>query len=303
MLRAESFLTPPRVYPIREISDLAEIPTTTISGLCDGCSESSLEAHSQDGTSIPISLVSPKDPLGVVVHVYGAYGISSYATFSPSTVSLVNHGIAVAIAHVRGGGELGPSWHTQTLGGNKQRSIDDIRAATKHLQNVLRLSPQQTILSGRSAGGLLVSYAALTTPGLCGSLILDAPLLDLAYILEDSSLPLHEREVHEWGRSILNPLAGYSQVPPILISLNILLHVPLRDELIPPETSLRWAHRALCTLDPESLLLVSVSAHGQHAGPLAQNEQEEWDSLQEVFARIVTTRNTPQPTHTPMNEA
>lgn len=290
MLRAESFLSSPYVRPLREISASTKPLASPILNLCDGCSESALVARSKDGTAIPISLVSPKNPLGVIVQVYGAYGVPSYATYSPATISLLAHGIAVAIAHIRGGGELGPSWHTQTLGEKKVLSVDDIRAATTHLQHVLRLSSQQTILSGRSAGALLVSTAAFTTPGLCGSLILDAPLLDLARIISDPSLPLYEREVYEWGSIEHAPLVLKDPLPRALPPLNMVLHVPLQDELIPPETTLGWAHRALCALHPSSVFLVYISKTSGHAGPSSRADQDEWSSLAEVFARTVISR-------------
>jgi len=290
MLRSESFLSPPLVRPLSEIEASPKTLTEPRLPICDGCSESALTARSNDGTLIPISLVSPQNPVGVIIQVYGAYGIPSYATYSPATIALLTSGIAVAIAHIRGGGELGPTWHKQTLGDRKIISIQDIIAVTTHLQNVLRISPHQTILSGRSAGALLVSNAALTTPGLCGSLILDAPMLDLSAIISDPSLPLHEREVHEWGALHNASHSFLSQLPRVFPLLNMLVHVPLRDELIPPETTLRWAHQAFCSLNGRSDVLVYLSKNAGHAGPQSRADEDAWSSLQQVFAQRVIQR-------------
>src|SRR5262249_7685836 len=120
-----------------------------------------IHATAPNGTSIPISLVrrrdTPRDATApLLLYGYGSYGISVPVAFSAKRLSLLDRGIAYAIAHVRGGGELGKPWHDAGRMHNKRNTFADFIAASEHLIAQRYTSPDHLIIEGGSAGGLLL---------------------------------------------------------------------------------------------------------------------------------------------------
>ncbi|WP_227430989.1 prolyl oligopeptidase family serine peptidase [Psychrobacter sp. I-STPA6b] len=161
-----------------------------------------LEITGKDGTKIPVTLVyktslfqANKNPL--LVYGYGAYGHSLDPMYGSSYTSLLDRGFVYAIAHVRGGGELGENWHTQGKFLNKQNSFDDFIAVTKALQNLGYGDKHKTFAMGESAGGLLVANACISEPSLYRSCILQVPFVDVLSSVTQSSPA--KSELEEWG--------------------------------------------------------------------------------------------------------
>ena len=167
------------------------------------CSER-LHATAADGTRIPLSLVYRKgrerdgsSPL--LLTGYGAYGISLPVTFSLARLSLLDRGFAVALGHVRGGGELGKPWHDQGRMRHKKNTFTDFIAAGEFLVAQKFTSRDRLMIQGGSAGGLLIGAVLNLRPDLVRAALLQVPFVDVLNSMLDSSLPLTVGEFEEWG--------------------------------------------------------------------------------------------------------
>ncbi|MBD9438991.1 S9 family peptidase [Pseudomonas sp. PDM04] len=162
-----------------------------------------LWATAPDGTQVPISLVVKREALGqptpLYLYGYGAYGQSLDPWFSHARLSLLDRGVAFAIAHVRGGGELGEAWYRAGKQEHKHNTFSDFIACAEHLiANGYTTSPQLAI-SGGSAGGLLIGAVLNMRPQLFGAAIAEVPFVDVLNTMLDPDLPLTITEYDEWG--------------------------------------------------------------------------------------------------------
>jgi len=163
-----------------------------------------LEAVAADGTKVPVSLVYRKDkrrkgPQPMLLTGYGAYGYPHDVHFSSTRLSLLDRGVIYAVAHVRGGGELGKRWHDEGRMLNKRNSFTDFIACAEHLVDLAYTEPSQLVIEGGSAGGLLVGAVANMRPDLFRAVIADVPFVDVINTMLDESLPLTTGEYEEWG--------------------------------------------------------------------------------------------------------
>jgi oligopeptidase B len=165
-----------------------------------------LFARSHDGVEVPISLVRRADlaldaarphPLHLVG--YGSYGFSYPVTFSPARLTLLDRGVILAIAHVRGGGELGKRWHEDGRLANKMNTFQDFIAAAEHLVATGYTSPSRLSIEGGSAGGLLMGAVVNLRPELFHAVISQVPFVDVVNTMNDPTLPLTVTEYEEWG--------------------------------------------------------------------------------------------------------
>ncbi|MCK4573401.1 MAG: S9 family peptidase, partial [candidate division Zixibacteria bacterium] len=161
-------------------------------------------APAADGSMIPISLVYRKglkrdgtNP--VYLNGYGAYGISSNTYFSSNRLSLLDKGFVYAIAHVRGGGEMGRYWYDQGKLLNKKNTFTDFIACAEFLIAEQYTSPEKLAAGSGSAGGLLIGAIANMRPDLFEVLVADVPFVDLINTMLDPSIPLTVIEYEEWG--------------------------------------------------------------------------------------------------------
>ncbi|MCB9646475.1 MAG: S9 family peptidase [Deltaproteobacteria bacterium] len=163
-----------------------------------------LWATAPDGVEVPISVVRHVDtPIDgnapCVIYGYGAYGEPYEAHFSRHRVSLLDRGLVVAIAHVRGGGDLGRPWKEAGRLGAKMNSFTDLIACAEHLVAQRYAAPDRLACSGGSAGGLLVAAALNLRPELFRVTVAQVPFVDVLQSLLDPSLPLTVVEWDEWG--------------------------------------------------------------------------------------------------------
>ena len=168
-----------------------------------------LMATAVDGTQIPITILYNKlrvkeltkagktPPLYITG--YGAYGSRNIPTYNPYINPIVNNGAVYAIAHVRGGGDLGQSWYDDGKMLNKKNSFTDFIACTEFLITEGYGQKGQVIAEGGSAGGLLMGAVANMRPDLFGMIILDVPFVDVVNTMLDEKLPLTIQEYEEWG--------------------------------------------------------------------------------------------------------
>ncbi len=246
-----------------------------------------IEALAPDGTHIPISLVrrhdTPLDGLAPLwLEGYGAYGIAIDPWFSSTRLSLLDRGWIFAIAHVRGGGELGQGWHDGGRLKNKHNSFGDYIACAETLIAQSYTATGRIVAQGGSAGGLLIGAVLNLRPELFGAAILEVPFVDIVTTMLDASLPLTIGEYEEWGnparRADYRRLLTYSPYdnlaktayPPILIEAG------LHDSQVMIREPAKYVAklRALKT-DPDPLLLITSMEAG-HGGASGR-----YDSLRE----------------------
>ncbi|NXX89730.1 PPCEL protein, partial [Centropus bengalensis] len=167
-----------------------------------------LLAKSKDETLVPITVFNNtnskelhRKPL--LVHVYGAYGIDLNMTFKEEKLMLIEEGWILAYCHVRGGGELGLSWHKDGCQHNKLKGLQDLKACIVLLHELGFSQPKYTALTAASAGGILAGALCNTDPELIRAVVLQAPFVDVLSTMMKTHLPLTTEELEEWG----NPLA------------------------------------------------------------------------------------------------
>ena len=163
-----------------------------------------VHATAADGARIPISLVrradTPRDGTSpLLLAGYGAYGISLPVMFSSSRLSLLDRGVAFAIAHIRGGGELGKRWHDDGRMLCKRNTFTDFIAAAEFLVKRGDTRPDRLVIEGGSAGGLLVGAVLNMRPDLFRAAVLRVPFVDVINTMLDETLPLTVGEFEEWG--------------------------------------------------------------------------------------------------------
>ncbi|MBA3589551.1 S9 family peptidase [Methylibium sp.] len=181
-----------------------------------------VDATAPDGTKVPISLVYRRDlranagantkadehtleqtnearPQPLLLYGYGSYGIPSEPEFSSARLSLLDRGVVFAIAHVRGGGDLGRTWHDAGKMAEKHRSFSDFIACAEALIEQGWTEPSRLIIKGGSAGGLLVAAAVNQRPELFKAMVAEVPFVDVINTMLDESLPLTVGEFLEWG--------------------------------------------------------------------------------------------------------
>jgi oligopeptidase B len=161
-------------------------------------------ATASDGTRVPISLVcradAPRDGSSpMALAGYGAYGLPYPVTFSSNRLSLLERGLTVAIAHVRGGGEGGKRWHDAGRLLKKPNTFTDFVACADHLVAQGYTAADRLVIEGGSAGGLLIGAVLNRRPDLCAAAILRVPFVDVINTMLDESLPLTVGEFEEWG--------------------------------------------------------------------------------------------------------
>ncbi|NXX10640.1 PPCEL protein, partial [Podargus strigoides] len=179
-----------------------EVPIKT------NCHTTRLLAKSKDETLVPITVFHNRNskelhrkPL--LVHVYGAYGIDLNMSFKEEKLMLIEEGWILAYCHVRGGGELGLSWHKDGCQHNKLKGLHDLKACIRLLHEQGFSQPKYTALAAASAGGVLAGALCNTDPELIRAMVLQAPFVDVLNTMMKTHLPLTVEEQEEWG----NPLA------------------------------------------------------------------------------------------------
>ena len=206
---ATSFVTPTRIYDI-DLTNGERILLREQPVLGDYRREDYVErrdwAIAKDGTRIPISLLYRRDlktPAPTVLYGYGAYESSEDPRFSIARLSLLDRGMIFAIAHVRGGGEMGRLWYERGKLLEKKNTFTDFITVASHLVDSGLTRPQNLVALGGSAGGLLMGAVANMAPGQFAGILAQVPFVDPLTTILDPSLPLTVTEWDEWG----NPLA------------------------------------------------------------------------------------------------
>ena len=166
-----------------------------------------IEADGEGGAKIPVTILrlksTPKDGSApALLYGYGAYGLSTAASFSTSILPLVDRGAVYAIAHVRGGADKGRQWYLDGKLAKKMNTFTDFAAAADALIAGGYTAPKKVVIYGGSAGGLLVAATVNLRPELFGGVIGAVPFIDVLNTISDADLPLTPPEWEEWGDPI-----------------------------------------------------------------------------------------------------
>lgn len=161
-------------------------------------------AVARDGTRVPVSLVyrkgTPRDGSApMLLGGYGSYGASSNVSFSSNRLSLLDRGLIVGTAHIRGGGDLGQAWHDQGRMQHKINTFTDFIDVAEHLVKEGYTSSDRLVIDGGSAGGLLMGAVTNMRPDLFRAVIAHVPFVDVINTMLDETLPLTVGEFEEWG--------------------------------------------------------------------------------------------------------
>lgn len=208
---ATSFLTPLRIYDI-DLATGERILLREQPVLGDYRRDEYVErrdwALAEDGTRIPISLMHRTDlafPAPTVIYGYGAYESSEDPRFSIARLSLLDRGMVFAIAHVRGGGEMGRLWYENGKLLDKKNTFTDFISAARHLVESGLTCRENLVALGGSAGGLLMGAVANMAPDLFAGILAQVPFVDPLTTILDPSLPLTVTEWDEWGNPLEDP--------------------------------------------------------------------------------------------------
>lgn len=233
-----------------------------------------------DGERIPVTLahVEARTRSGpLVLLVYGAYGVPFDARFSPGTRSLIERGVTLAIAHVRGGGELGPGWHAAAVGRRKPTSVDDYLAVAHHLIDHGWTDRGLIVAQGSSAGGTVVAAALNREPDLFAGCLVHAPFVDPLSGLSDGSARAIA-DIAEWGdpadpiaRGALATLTAADTIRVASDYPPVLAFAGRNDPRAPAEHVRRWID-ALRAHGADAHVLVDDAGHDGAASRRRQRE-------------------------------
>ena len=291
-LSYESMVSPATVYDYHvatrglEVRKVQEIPSGYDSGLYR---TERLSIPARDGTAIPVSILyradRPRDSGGpLYLYGYGAYGISIPPGFSTARLSLVDRGFAYAIAHIRGGDDLGRAWYKAGKLERRTNAFTDFVDAARGLVDRGYTAAGRIGIAGGSAGGELMGAVINSDPALWGAVVAHVPFVDVLNTMLDASLPLTPGEWPEWGNPIEDAAAfalirGYSpydqvraqDYPPLLVTAG------LHDPRVTYWEPAKWVARLRATRTNDAELLLKTNMGAGHGGKSGR-----FDSLREV---------------------
>ncbi|MGH8433267.1 MAG: S9 family peptidase [Pseudomonas sp.] len=246
-----------------------------------------LWASAADGSQVPISLVAKREVLGqpapLYLYGYGAYGESLDPWFSHARLSLLERGFVFAIAHVRGGGELGEAWYRAGKLEHKTNTFSDFIACAEHLIATGYTRAQQLAISGGSAGGLLIGAVLNQRPELFAAAIAEVPFVDVFNTMQNPDLPLTVTEYDEWGDphepAVYERLRGYAPYENVVAQPYpaILAVAGYNDSRVQYWEAAKWVAKLRANKTDQNLLLLKTDLGAGHGGMSGR-----YQSLKEV---------------------
>lgn len=232
----------------------------------------------EDGSQIPISLVHGKgivldgnNPL--LLYGYGSYGISIDPAFQSNRVSLLDRGVIYAIAHIRGGGEMGRPWYESGKFLHKKNTFTDFIDAAEHLIKLGYTRPQQLAMMGRSAGGLLMGAVLNMRPDLFAAAVAGVPFVDVISTMLDPTIPLTVVEYEEWGNpadpiyyAYMKSYSPYDNLKEQAYP-HILVTAGLNDPRVQYWEPAKWVAKLRAVKQDQNRLLLKTNMGAGHGGP------------------------------------
>jgi len=256
-----------------------------------------LWATAADGTRIPMSIVYRRDRLQggpALLYGYGSYEATMDPGFSSIRLSLLDRGFVFAIAHIRGGGELGRRWYLDGKFLAKRNTFTDFIACAEHLVATGWTTSDQLAIRGGSAGGLLMGAVVNERPDLFGAAVAEVPFVDALNTILDPTLPLTVLEWEEWGNPLSSPefyeyMRSYSpyenvratNYPPMLVTAG------LNDPRVSYWEPAKWVAKLRVTKTDANRLLLKTEMGAGHMGP--SGRYDAWREEAMVLAFILDT--------------
>jgi oligopeptidase B len=246
---------------------------------------------------VPISLVAkadtPRDGSApALLYGYGSYESSSDPRFSSFRLSLLDRGFVFAIAHVRGGGEMGRLWYEGGKLLHKANTFSDFIACAEHLIKEGWTSPERLAILGGSAGGLLVGAVLNMRPDLFRAAVAEVPFVDVVSTILDPSLPLSVIEWEEWGDpnqpqyyEAMKAYSPYDNVGPQRYP-DLLVTAGLNDPRVSYWEPAKWVAKLRATKVGESMLLLRTEMGAGHGGP--SGRYDSWRKEAFIYAFLLS---------------
>ncbi|HUQ02110.1 MAG TPA: S9 family peptidase [Kofleriaceae bacterium] len=258
-----------------------------------------VHATAPDGSQIPISIARRKDTkldgtAPVLVYGYGAYGYSINPSFGLEGVSLLDRGWVYAIAHVRGGSEMGRPWYEHGRQLEKMNSFTDYIAACEHLVTAKYAARDKVFAVGGSAGGLLVGAAVTLRPDLFRGVLAAVPFVDVITTMLDETIPLTTNEFDEWGnpvdKRVYDYMLQYSPYDNVAKRAypSILVTTGLWDSQVQYYEPAKWVARLRAHRTDENLLVLETDMTAGHGGKTGRfDEVGEWAHRYAFFLHVL----------------
>ncbi len=241
-------------------------------------------ARAPDGTKVPISLVykkglarNGKNPL--LLYGYGSYGATTEPNFSSDRLSLLDRGFVYAMAHIRGGGDLGRPWYEDGKLLKKRNTFTDFIACAEHLIAAKYTSPDRLVINGGSAGGLLMGAVTNMRPDLFRVVVAKVPFVDVINTMLDESIPLTVTEFEEWGnpkdKKFYEYMKSYSPYDNVAKKRypHILITAGLNDPRVAFWEPAKWAAKLRAFKTDDNVLLLKTNLGAGHGGPSGRYER------------------------------
>ena len=255
-----------------------------------------LWAPARDGKRIPVSLVYRKGfvkngTAPLLLYGYGSYGASMDAAFSFTIPSLLDRGFVYAIAHIRGGQELGRDWYEEGRLLKKKNTFTDFIDAAEFLLTQGYASRDRLFASGGSAGGLLVGAVMNMRPDLWRGVVARVPFVDVITTMLDESIPLTTSEYDEWGNpndkryyDYMLSYSPYDQVAPAAYP-NLLITTGLHDSQVQYWEPAKWLARLRAVNTADTILLMKTDMEAGHSGTTGRFKKHEETAM--IYAFLV----------------
>lgn len=282
-----SLVTPNSVYDYdlvtrkRELKKRQEIPS--------GYDANSYEvqrfmAPARDGVSVPVSVLLRKGtkldgshPL--LLYAYGSYGFTLEPTFNSSVLSMVDRGFIYAIAHIRGGQEMGRRWYDDGKMLNKKNTFNDFIDVGEELIRRKYTTSERLVANGGSAGGLLMGAVANMRPDLFRAIVADVPFVDVINTMRDASLPLTAQEWEQWGNPAVPEQYAYMRTysPYDNVAAKdypwMLVTTSLNDSQVMYWEPAKWVARLRSLKTDQNPLYLKTNMAGGHGGSSGRYER------------------------------
>ncbi|MPZ94479.1 MAG: prolyl oligopeptidase family serine peptidase [Propionibacteriales bacterium] len=256
-------------------------------------------ATAPDGTEVPISIVcrkgTPRDGRNpALIYGYGSYEMSMDPAFGIPRLSLLDRGVVVAIAHVRGGGEMGRRWYDEGKVLQKKNTFTDFVACAQHLTESGWTAPDHLVAHGGSAGGLLMGAVANLAPEAFTGILAEVPFVDALTSILDPSLPLTVIEWEEWGDPLHDPdvyayMKSYSPYENVEAKdyPAVLAITSLNDTRVLYVEPAKWVARLRATATGDAPVLLKTEMEAGHGG--RSGRYDAWRERAFSYAWVVDT--------------
>ncbi|MBA2684652.1 MAG: S9 family peptidase [Gemmatimonadaceae bacterium] len=248
----------------------------------------------RDGARVPVSMLVKKGwvrdgshPL--LLYAYGSYGYTTEATFNSPAFSLVDRGFAYAIAHIRGGQEMGRQWYDDGKMLNKKNTFNDYVDVAEYLEKEKYTSADKMVANGGSAGGLLMGAISNMRPDLFRAIVADVPFVDVINTMMDASLPLTSQEWQQWGDPHINAQYDYMKTYSPYDNVEhkaypwMLVTSSLNDSQVSYWEPAKWVAKLRATKTDSNPLYFKINMAGGHGGSSGRYERLHEIAFRDAF--------------------